>query len=100
MVGDRTLFDILYGERLDDETLSSLSVRIMLEECLIYDNEIEQDHINNAGKGSHPKKEGNIPIITGVPIHEAAMIMKYPELQYAIVTMLTTEEYLKLDSTT
>ena len=99
MVGDRTVFDVLYGERIDDEALSSLFVRVILEECLIYDNEIELDYVKSA-KNKGPEKEGNIQIIQQMPIHEASMLMKYPELQYAIVTLLSTEEYLELDNKT
>ena len=99
MVGDRTIFDILYGERIDEGTLSSLSARVMLEECLIYDNEVELDYMQQARKRG-PEKEGNIKIIQQMPIHEAAMLMKYPELQDAIVTLLSIEEYLELDNKT
>jgi len=94
MAGGCHLFEMLYGREFTKDELSSQAIKTILMESLIYDNEVEQEHRRQdefASKSSH----GGM-IIGSKNVNELLFQMKHPEMQDCIVTLLTTEEYLKL----
>ena len=97
MAGGRTILEVLYGRAFQEVEMFSQPVQQLIYECLIYDNEIENEHIKSSNKPKHPEKEGNIPIIQPRPVSEILFEYRYIELRDAICTLLTTEEYLKME---
>lgn len=80
------------------DILSSPVVKRIWYESLIYDNELEAEHVANA---QQPKKELSTPTggrieIPPVSVSEIKFVHSFPELRNAVVTLLTTEEYEKI----
>jgi hypothetical protein len=97
--GDNTIFDILYGRKFTKEELATQPVRMILFESLLYDNEIEWSHMKKA-QGKSGKGELIVPGKSNAEIKQMIFEAKYPEYRNAIVTLLTTEEYLNLATAT
>ena len=99
MGGEKTIFDILYGRKFTEEELASQPARMVLFESLLYDNEIEWKSVKKASGGGG-KGELIIPGKTTAEIKQMIYDAKYPEYKDAIVTLLTTQEYLNLATAT
>jgi hypothetical protein len=97
MVGGKTIFEVLFGEPLSDELLASQPIQEILFESLIYDNELEEEHIEKSYKKSKNGKSDKYTIPTSSKV-DVLFRVKYPEVQdeKVVVTLLTTEEYLKI----
>jgi hypothetical protein len=97
--GEATIFDVLYGRRFTVEDLASQPARMVLFESLLYDNEIEWSSMKKQSGGGG---SGNI-IVPGkstMEIKQMVFDAKYPEYRNAVVTLLTTKEYLEIASAT
>ena len=73
-------------------------MKMVLYESLLYDNEIEWSSMKDSGEGK--KGQLLIPGKSNAEIKKMIFEMKYPEYKDAIVTLLTTQEYLNLASAT
>ena len=83
--------EIIYGRKFSIEELSAQPVKEISTQCLIHDNEIEQEYIRQQEMKS--KQSGGNLVLGSKDVNETLFKMKYPELSDAIVTLLTTKEF-------
>lgn len=85
------MMEIVYGRKFSIEELSSQPIKEICAQSLIYDNEIEQEHIRQQELNAK-KQSGNLVIGTR-SVNEALFAARFPEYIDAIVTLLTSKEY-------
>jgi len=91
MAGGCHMMEILYGRKFSIDELFSQPVKEICAQSLVYDNEIEKEHIRQQEMAS--KKQGGNLVIGSKNVNDILFAAKFPEDANAIVTLLTTKEY-------
>ena len=98
MSGGCNLFELLYGRKFTLEELCSQPSREISTQCLIYDNELEQEFIRQQETKSK-ELEGKF-VLGGKDINKLMYDYKWGHLADIIVTLLPREEYIKIAKST
>ena len=86
--------ELIYGRSFSKMEIALQPVREICIQSLIYDNELEQDHIRQQELKAKEGKGNNL-IIGTKNVSSLLFAMKHPKEDKAIVTLLTSEEYNK-----
>lgn len=96
--GGRNLFEILYQKSIPH---LDYNLQRILIECMIYDSEIEQDHMDRARQQAETgNKDSKYIVRPKIGVREYLFAKwlqdKYPDWVNVDVTLLTTKEFLKI----
>jgi hypothetical protein len=93
MAGTCHLFELIYGRQFSKAELSSQPVKEICTQCLLLDNELEQEFMRQKEMEHKSKNKGG-GLVLGTPgISQMLFEHKHPEEAKAIVTLLTLKEY-------
>ena len=84
--------ELIYGREFSREEISLQAVREICIQSLLYDSEVEKEHIRQGEQKSKADSGGRM-IIGSKNVQDMLFRMKYPEVYNATVTLLTSKEY-------
>jgi len=90
------MLEVLYARKFPLRILFSQPVRMIVFESMLYDNELEKELIDRQSAKAKAESSGRELILGSRDVIEQLFEMKFPEDAAAIVTLLSTEEYMQL----